>query len=284
MTSTTTAPAGVIPVGLTSDIHLERRGEVLWVTLDRPERLNAITPRMVQELYDTFVALAADPGVRVVVLRGRGRAFCAGLDVTFAQEMADRDVELPALPDVIRAMRECPQPIIAAVDGAACGGGFAFALASDVRLATPETRMNVAFVRLGVSGCEMGTSYFLPRIVGLTVASELMMTGRFIHAERALRTGLVGEVVDRERLDEVATELAQDMLRVAPAALRRTKRTLGQAIEVDNLAAVLAMENATQLECMRSGGFEEGVRAFLENREPRFESTAAHGVDGGTVR
>lgn len=159
MTQTTTQ-TGPVPIGATSDIHLERRGEVLWVTLDRPERLNAITLRMVQELYDTFDGLSRDPSIRVVVLRGRGRGFCSGLDITLADNMAGRDVEAPSLPDVVRAMRVCPQPIIALVQGAACGGGFAFALAADVRIAATDAKMNVAFVRLGVSGCEMGTSYW----------------------------------------------------------------------------------------------------------------------------
>ncbi|GAA5062099.1 enoyl-CoA hydratase [Thermocatellispora tengchongensis] len=261
--------SGTRPVAgrATTDIELDPRGEVLWVTLDRPERLNAITPRMVRELYDTFDGLARDPSVRVVVLRGRGRGFCAGLDIRFAGQMTGGDV---GLPDVITAMRACPQPIIALVDGPACGGGFAFALAADIRIAGPDAAMNVAFVRLGVSGCEMGVSYFLPRIVGLSVAGELMYTGRFINAERALQTGLVSAVCGADELEQTATDLAGEMLRVAPLALRKTKQTLGRAIEVTDLATVMAMEEAAQMECMRGGDFEEGVRAFLEGREPRF--------------
>jgi enoyl-CoA hydratase len=252
---------------LTTDIHLERRGAVLWIALARPDRLNAITHTMAAELLATFDALAHDPTVRVVLLRGRGRGFCAGLDIGHAKEWPEDAVRLPR---VIEAMRRCPQPIIALVHGPACGGGLGLALAADVRLAGASARMNVAFVNLGVSGCEMGVSWFLPRNVGLSVASELMMTGRFIDAERALRTGLVSDVVADDELEATGAALADEMLGVAPLALAKTKETIGRVLEMNDLVAAMALEDETQRECMAGEDFDEGLQAFLEGRRPQF--------------
>lgn len=253
--------------GATSHIELERRAQVLWITLNRPERLNAITPLMGHELLSVFQSLVDDPTVRVVVLRGSGRGFCAGLDITQANDQVEGGVHLP---EIIKAMRACPQPIISAVHGAACGGGFAFAVASDVRIAGDSARMNDAFVRLGVSGCEMGVSYFLPRIVGLSVSNELMLTGRFINAARALQVGLVSDVVADDALEVAASALAEEMLAVAPHALRKTKETISRVRGVSDLAEALAIEDAAQDECMRRPDFAEGLQAFLEKREPKF--------------
>ncbi len=259
----------------TTEIDLERRGEVLWISLNRPERLNAITQVMARELLDTFAAMATYTTVRVIVLRGRGRGFCAGADITrFSSGVRQTEATEGRvhLPDVIQAMRRCPQPIIALVHGPACGGGFAFALASDVRIAGPAARMNDAFVNLGVSGCEMGVSYFLPRLIGLSIASELMYTGRFIDADRALRVGLVSAVVPDHQLEDAATELANEMLAVAPLALRKTKETLTRVLELRTLAEALAVEDATQAECIAGEDFDEGVRAFMEGRRPSFNA------------
>ncbi len=183
-------------------LTVEKRGAADWLTLNRAEALNAISLEMVHELDDYFSRLYDDRNTRVVVLRGAGRAFCAGLDI---KDRAGRDHEAVPfgggfgfqgfLAGIYIKMRRCPQPIIALVHGAACGGGFAFALAADVRIAGESARMNAAFIKLGLSACDMGVSYFLPRLVGTSVASELMLTGRFIHAPRALATGLVSEVV-----------------------------------------------------------------------------------------
>ena len=195
-------------------ILIEKRGPVDWVTLNRPEQLNAITTRMATELREYFGALFNDRSVRIVVLRGAGRAFCAGLDLRDRSRRGEAGAEpVPFagglgfqghLADTYIRMRRCPQPIISLVHGPACGGGFAFALASDIRIAGESARMNAAFIRLGLTSCDMGVSYFLPRLVGTSVASELMLTGPFIHAPRALATGLVSEVVPDNRLAETA--------------------------------------------------------------------------------
>lgn len=275
-----------------SDIIVERRGEQVWITLDRPHRLNAITPTMARELRDVFAGLADDDTARVVILRGSGRGFCAGLDIQqFAQSAGRAGAEEPGdgqngqsgggasqesredspLPDIIRLMRACPQPVIALVHGPACGGGFAFALAADVRIVGESARMNDAFVNLGVSGCELGVTFFLPRYVGLSVAAELMYTGRFIAAERAAAVGLASQVVPDEGLEAAGAQLAGEMLRVAPLALRKTKEVLNASLAMTSLTDVIDLEQATQRECISDGSnFQEGMRAFLEKRQPVF--------------
>ncbi len=170
-------------------LRIEARGDALWVTMDRPERLNALNRRLVEELRDLFVGLYWRHEVRVVVLRGAGANFCAGLD------LKERDNAGPGGPstglvrqrqisEIVMAMRRCPQPIVALIDGAASGGGFALALASDVRIATPTLKMNAAFIRIGLSACDIGVSYFLPRMVGI-VRRRRADAHRPLHPRRA---------------------------------------------------------------------------------------------------
>jgi enoyl-CoA hydratase/carnithine racemase len=253
-----------------SGVAFERRGEVEWITLDRPDRLNALTPPMVAAIADRFAEMCGDPSVRVVVLRGAGRGFCAGLDIRQHVEAPTASSGMARLPEIVLSMRRCPQPVIALVQGAACGGGFALALAADVRIAGESAQMNDAFVTLGVSGCELGLTYFLPRHVGTSVAAELMYTGRFLDARRAHRLGLVSDVVADGELEAAGEALALEMLRVAPVALRKTKETLTRTVGVDDLATVIDIETAVQQECLQSSDFEEALRAFVEKREPRF--------------
>lgn len=252
---------------------LETRGDALWVTMNRPERLNALNPRLVEELRDLFVGLYWRHEVRVVVLRGAGSNFCAGLDLkergngggggTSGGLIGQRRIS-----EIVMAMRRCPQPIIALVDGAASGGGFAIALASDVRIATPTLKMNAAFIRIGLSACDIGVSYFLPRMVGSSVAAELMLTGRFIHAERSLSLGLVSKVVEADRLDAEGQALAEEMLLTTPLGLRLTKECLNISIDAAGLEAAIAMEDRNQILCAQGEDFREGVQAFLEKRAP----------------
>lgn len=257
-------------------IRVDQEGQVDWLTLNRPDALNAINTTMVRELRDYFFGLAEDTSRRIVVLRGAGRAFCAGLDIG---EAAAAEVGQPVgrgwgfqgyLADVYIAMRRCPQPIVSLVHGAACGGGFAFVLASDIRIAADTAKMNAAFIRIGLSACDMGVSYFLPRLVGTSVASELMLTGRFLHAERALATGLVSEVVPEDALADAARPYLDEMLTTSPMGLRLTKEGLTMAIDANGLEQAMAIENRNQVLCARSKDFREGVQAFLEKRPPVF--------------
>lgn len=257
-----------------STLLTERRGHALWVTLNRPESLNALNQELVGALRELFGGLADDHDTRLVVLRGAGRAFCAGLDLkedagvggsVQASLRAQRRIS-----ELVMMMRRAPQPIIAAVQGAAAGGGFALALGSDVRLAGATARMNAAFIRIGLSACDVGVSYFLPRMVGASVAAELLLTGNFIDAARAERLGLVSRVVADAELDQAAQAMADDMLRNSPIGLRLTKECLNASLDAGSLEQVIAMEDRNQILCSRSGDFREGISAFLQKRAPEY--------------
>ena len=259
-----------------STISVVREGAVDWLTLNRPERRNALNATMVSELWSYFDELQSDYTRRVVVMRGAGKGFCAGLDLTWFNEPgsamprgATDAGPGPSLGEIILKMRSCPQVIVAAIHGAACGGGFNFALAADIRIAARSAKMNVTFVKLGLSGCELGTSYFLPRMLGTSVAAELMMTGRFISADRALATGLVSEVVDDDQLEAAARAMVDDLLAASPMGLRKTKEVMTRASEIEDLAAVIALEEHTQLSCMPAGSFAPKVPVSREAKADR---------------
>jgi enoyl-CoA hydratase/carnithine racemase len=255
-------------------IIVEKQGQVDWLTLNRPESLNAINTPMVTELRDYFASLMENRETRIVVMKGAGRAFSAGLDIKQAQS---GEHERPFsggmgfqgyLAEVYIRMRRCPQPIISLVQGPACGGGFSLVLASDIRIAGESARMNAAFIRIGLSACDMGSSYFLPRLVGTSIASELMLTGRFINAQRALATGLVSEVVPDAELTTAVEPYLEEMLTTSPMGLRLTKEGLNMAVDAAGLEAAMAIENRNQLMCSNTSDAKEGMQAFLEKRRP----------------
>lgn len=261
---------------MTDCLLTEQRGQVLWITLNRPNRLNALTEAMITELRELFENLRRRPDIRVVILRGTGRGFCAGLDLTGKDGFEDQGVGVlldgqRRIAEIVIAMRRCPQPIIAMVQGPASGGGFALALASDVRIATPDARFNAAFIKVGLSACDIGVSYFLPRMVGFSVASELLLTGAFLEADRAVQMGLVSRIVPPDALEGEATTLAGEMLNATPLGLRLTKEALSFAVDAQGLEAVVAMEDRNQILCVKDENFEEGIRAFLEKRKPDFD-------------
>jgi enoyl-CoA hydratase/carnithine racemase len=259
---------------------VEERGDALWVTMNRAASLNALNRRLVEELRDLFVGLYWRHEVRVVVLRGAGANFCAGLDLKQRDNAggggpANGLVRQRQISEIVMAMRRCPQPIVALIDGAAAGGGFALALASDVRIATPTLKMNAAFIRIGLSACDIGVSYFLPRMVGSSVAAELMLTGRFLRADRALGLGLVSEIVAPDQLETQGEALVAEMLLTTPLGLRLTKECLNHSIDAGGLEAAIAMEDRNQILCAQSDDFQEGVRAFLEKRPPNYAKAKA---------
>lgn len=257
-----------------ADLELRQDGEVVWATMNRPDRLNALSRNLVKELREFFVDLYWRRDVRVVMLQGAGNAFCAGLDLKERSEpQGSRSIgagltRQREISEIVIAMRRCPQPIVACVNGAAAGGGFALALASDVRIATPTLKMNAAFIRIGLSACDIGVSYFLPRMVGSSVAAEYMLTGRFITAERAYQLGLVSQIVPAAELEGVAQGFVDDMLHATPLGLRLTKEALNHAIDANGLEAAIAMEDRNQILASSDGDFGEGVKAFLEKRRP----------------
>ena len=254
---------------------IEARDGLEIVTLNRPDALNAVSPALAEALLAYFTGLAARLDVRVVLLRGAGRAFCAGADLgsdAFAAEGPGRPQRQMAMQKlysgIVRAMRACPQPIIALIHGPACGAGFSLALASDVRIAATDARMNAAYLRVGLGGCDMGSGYLLPRLVGLSVASELLMTGNFIGAERALAVGLVSRLVSAEELLPTGLQLAADMLRAAPMGLRMTKETLNQSIDAGGLEAGLMLEDRQQVILLSTADHQSAVSAFLNKQAP----------------
>ncbi|MEM8617935.1 MAG: enoyl-CoA hydratase-related protein, partial [Pseudomonadota bacterium] len=157
------------------------------------------------------------------------------------------------------------------IQGAAAGGGFSLALASDMRIAGPKAKMNCAYIRIGLTGADMGSSYFLPRIVGMSMASELLLAGRFVHAEEALRIGLVSHVIEEEQLDATAESLIAHMLNTAPFSLRLTKEALGYAVDAPSLDAAMAMEDRQQILTSQSQDHMEAMQAFLAKRDPEFK-------------
>lgn len=261
---------------------VKKDGAVDRVTLNRPDALNAMNPELVDELQDYFGKLYTDHSVRVVVLKGAGRAFCAGLDL---KDRSNRDdsgasgspqaglVSQRRISEIVMRMRRCPQPIISLVHGPACGGGFALALASDIRIAGASARMNAAFIKIGLSACDIGVSYFLPRLVGVSVASELMMTGRFIGAARAERVGLVSEVVPDGKMEEAAQAYIDEMLTTSPLGLRLTKECLNMSVDAGSLEAAIAMEDRNQILCAQTKDFREGISAFLGKRAPDYTNS-----------
>jgi enoyl-CoA hydratase len=256
-------------------LSITKEGATSWVTLNRPERLNALNRKLIHELRQYFTAAYWARDFRVIVLRGAGQNFCAGLDLKdFSTEKNSGTgtglTRQREISEIVIAMRRCPQPIIALVDGAASGGGFALALASDIRIATDSTRMNAAFIKVGLSACDIGVSYFLPRMIGSSVASELLLTGRFLDARRAAGLGLVSQVVSREALEAQARLLVQEMLATTPLGLRLTKDALNYSIDAAGLEAVVAMEDRNQVLCGQGEDFAEGIAAFLQKRAPRY--------------
>ena len=258
-----------------SELLIEARGAVEIATLNRPDRLNALSEGLVDELNAYFGGLADRPDVRVVILRGDGRGFCAGLDI---QEDRSSD-ETPvlrtlrtqtAIGNIYRKMRACPQPIIALGHGAACGGGLSLLLASDVRYATPDFRCNAAYIRIGLGGCDMASSYFLPRLVGASLAAEMILTGRFIDAERALRAGLVSEIVAPDELLGRGLALANEMLATSPHGLRLSKQALNLNIDAQSLDAAMAIEDRQQVILSATEDHREALAAFLEKRAPEY--------------
>ena len=262
----------------TLQVDQPREG-VTRIVLDRPERLNAMNAALVAELHAVLSDLATDRGCRVVVLTGAGRGFCAGLDLGgYGEAPGTGDLDRVGttfatqthIAALVPRLRSLPQPVIAAVNGPAAGGGLALALASDIRIAAATARFNVAFVRLGLSGCDIGVSWLLPRLIGASRAWELMLTGRIIDAAEADRIGLVLRVVSDEQLEAAVLQTADLIAANAPWGVRMTKEVMWSQLEVGSLQAGIDLENRTQVLSSMTGDMQEAMAAFLEKRPPRY--------------
>lgn len=250
--------------------------QVATITLNRPDRLNALTFQVYEELRDTFRALDTEPGVRAVVLTGAGRAFCSGGDVEdiigalFARDQAGLRAFTDMTCDVIRNIRRCRRPVIAALNGTVAGAGAVIASACDLRIASESAKIAFLFVRVGLSGADMGASWLLPRLVGLGQATELLMTGDFIDARRAHEIGLYQRVVAPEALMQEATTLAGRLARGPSEALAVTKRALEAEYALD-FDRALDHESEVQARLMEHPNFREAYEAFRAKRDAAFE-------------
>jgi enoyl-CoA hydratase/carnithine racemase len=249
------------------------------LTLDRPDDLNAMTAELCGALHDELARVAADRSCRAVVLTGAGRAFCVGLDLRgFGQapgndgtdDARDRLGNQEHMSRLILRLRETPQPVIAAVNGPAAGFGLALALGSDIRYAAPEAVFRAVFLNVGVSNCDMGTSWLLPRLVGASRAHEMMLTGRRVKAAEAERMGLVAEVVEGDAVLDRALEAAEQISAWAPWGIRLTKQGMWTALEIASERAAIEYEDRQQIMATHGAAPAEAVSAFLEKRPARF--------------
>ena len=277
-----------------SDIEVERRGRVAVLTLNRPDALNAFTPPMLEAFDAALRSSASDRSCRAVVIGGAGRAFCAGVDVkSVGASDAGGKGDLVAdsfenlhytLSGVVRTIHALPIPVIGAVHGHAIGGGFAFAAACDLRVAGESAKFADGFVKRGISGCEMGLSYFLPKIVGSARAFEWMMTGRRVEAPEALSAGLVSSVVADDELVERAVALGAAIADNAPMAVSMTKEVMWANLHAASLDHALALESRSQVMTRNTLDAVEARMAFLEKRKPVFVERAGERlIPGGAI-
>ena len=238
-------------------LDYEQEDAIGILSLNRPERLNAINEKMMEDLEEFWAERTYDLNTRVIILTGAGdRGFCAGLDMKEAPqtlfELAPDEVYRfqAKIARLQLSMRQIPQPIICAIHKSAVGGGFSFAMASDVRIITPETRFSAAYINIGLGGADMGSSYFLPRLIGAGRAYEFLLTGDFMNADEALKLGLVSRIVSQNDLMPTAMELAKNMVSKNPLGLRLTKEAINQNIDAGGLEQALQMENRNQALCI----------------------------------
>lgn len=257
------------------NIILTKSERVAWITLNRPDKLNALVGNVREELFAALTDAGRDREVRAVSITGAGKGFCAGGDINYMAELRDKgDIEgfrtlLESGKRVVTAVRALEKPVVAMINGVAAGAGLNLALACDIRIAADTAKFSQAFARIGLHP-DWGGTFFLPRLVGTARACELVFTGDLISAEEALAIGLVNRVVAADRLAETTRALLDKLVKRAPRALALAKRAIYQGVERD-LAAMLDYELAAQLECFQSENAAEGIRAFLERREPEFK-------------
>ncbi len=258
----------------TTFLYDQQRG-VATITLNRPERLNALTFEIYRELTDTFLALRNEPEVRAVVITGAGRAFCSGGDVNdIIAQLFKRDMEgllefTRMTCELILSMRTLPKPVIASLNGTTAGAGACIALASDIRIASEAAKIAFLFVRVGLSGADMGAAYLLPRVIGLAKATELLFTGDFISAAEAKALGLYNQVVPADQLAGATADFAVRMAAGPSFALAKTKEMLNRELDM-NLETALECEAQAQAICSQHSDFREAYTAFVEKRKPDF--------------
>jgi len=244
------------------------------LTLNRPDRLNAISLDMLDDLYDLVRMLDERPDIRVLIMTGAGRGFCSGADLKDARISSEEslkaftsaplhlDIIQKKYAGVIKELRRISQPVIAAVNGPAAGGGFTMVLAADIIYASPEARFTPSFINIGLSGGELGTTYFLPKLVGTARASEILMTGRTVDAEEAERIGLLSRLIPGDDLMKASLETARVMISKSVYGLRLTKETIRQNLDAPSLENAIELENRNQSMLCTAPEFFEAVARF----------------------
>jgi enoyl-CoA hydratase/carnithine racemase len=249
------------------------------LTMNRPDELNAMTAELCEALHRELARISAERAVRAVVLTGAGRGFCAGVDLRGygaapgndgSDAPRDRLANQEHMSRLVLALRALPQPVLAAVNGPAAGLGLALALGCDIRYAAPEAVFRVAFINIGVSNCDMGTSWLLPRLIGASRSHELMLTGRRVDAHEALQIGMVADVVADGGLPERALQAAGQIASLAPWGVRLTKQGMWSALEIASEEAALEYEDRQQIMATFGRAVPEAIEAFLQKRPAEF--------------
>jgi len=260
----------------TSFLYEQDEHGIATITLNRPERLNALTFEVYRELTDTFAALRDESSVRVVVITGTGRAFCSGGDVhDIIGELFSRNMEgllefTRMTCELIQNIRLLPKPVVASLNGTTAGAGACIALASDIRIASEEAKIAFLFVKVGLAGTDMAASYLLPRVVGFSKATEMLFTGDFVRASEAERIGLYNRVVPAAGLASATNDFARKLASGPAFALGKTKEMLNRELDMDLLAA-LESEAQAQAICMQHPDYREAYEAFVAKREAKFK-------------
>jgi enoyl-CoA hydratase/carnithine racemase len=257
----------------------EPAAHVVQLSLNRPDQLNAMTAELCEAVHVELRRLALERSCRAVILTGAGRGFCAGVDLHgYGASPANNESDLPRdrldnqehMSKLVLGLRALPQPVIAAVNGPAAGLGFSLTLGCDIRYASTKAVFRAAFINIALSNCDMGTSWLLPRLIGASRSHELMLTGRRLNAEEALRIGLVADVVEEEALLGRAVEAAQQIAALAPWGVRLTKRGMWAALEIPSEQAGVEYEDRQQIMATFSNAVPEAGGAFLEKRPANF--------------
>ena len=274
----------------TIKFDLEENG-IGFLTFNRPEKANAISFQMVEDLHSLFDSLMTNLDCRVLIMKANGKVFNAGQDLSDATALKSKKkpehlkkynfLDIPEvvksfmyyqwrIADIIVKMRKISQPIIAVIQGPAMGAGFSIVMAADIRIARKDAKFNAGYINIGLTGADMGSSYFLPRLIGLSRASELLYTGRFLGAEEAFKIGFVSKIVDDEKLLDSGIELAKEMLSKSPLGLRMTKQALNLSLDSPSLETIIQLENRGQVLSGSSKDVWEAFSAYMEKRVPKF--------------
>ncbi|MBL8538644.1 MAG: enoyl-CoA hydratase/isomerase family protein [Hyphomonadaceae bacterium] len=256
---------------MTETLLEQRRGGVLHLTLNRPDKLNAIDLPLLDALTEALEAAEENREVRAIVLAGAGRSFCAGADIGQMIDRTPAEWEriVDRYLDPIRVISRMGKPVVARCHGNVFGGGLGLAMACDFRIAADNARFCTPFVKLALAGCDMSAGYFLPRLVGLGRASDMMMTARIVEADEAQRIGLVTQIAAEGRLDGAVEEFSERLASFAPKTTAFTKSAIRKSLDRD-MEAEFDFEIFAQVQCLQSEDHREGVAAFRENRKPVF--------------